>query len=177
MKAYSRSPMRCHPFHHGDRRVLKRLSEMEQTIMGTLQDILDTETAEGGEITQLVDAFNTQSALIDDLRAQIAALAPGTLTPDQQATIDAIIVKAQENQAAITAVLPAPAPTEPAPDQPPTDEPAPAPTFVAKLDGEDYTAYVNRVAAWNADPANAGPNVEFPITPADEATWNALPVS
>lgn len=100
-------------------RLSEKLDNMENTIMATLADLLADEQAEGGEITQLVDAFNAQTATIADLQAQIAALAPGTLTADQQASIDATFAQAEQNKAAVAAVLPAPAPA-------PT--PAPTPT-------------------------------------------------
>lgn len=93
-----------------DERILHKLTEMETRIMATLSDVLADEQAEGGEITQLVDAYNAQTATIADLQAQIASLAPGTLTADQQAQIDATFAQAETNKAAISAVLPAPPP-------------------------------------------------------------------
>jgi hypothetical protein len=141
--------------------IIKKLEQLENDIMATLADILADEQAEGGEITQLVDAFNAQTATIADLQAQIAALAPGTLTADQQASIDATFAAAEANKAALTAAIPVV-----------VTPPPPPPVFVAKVDGEAYTDYTARVDAWNADPANAA----NPVTAVDEATWTALPV-
>jgi uncharacterized protein YukE len=47
-----------------------------------------------------------------------------------------------------------------------------AAAFQVKVSGEAFTDYQNRVAAWNADPANTANQV----VALDEATWTALPV-
>ena len=79
--------------------------------MPTLADILADETQESAEIKQLIDAFNAQIATIADLKAQIAALAPGTLTAEQQAQIDATFTAAEANKAALEAAIPVVVPT------------------------------------------------------------------
>lgn len=109
-----------------EERILQELRTMKGQIMAALADVLADETAEGGEITNLVNAFHAQSDQITALQAQIAALAPGTLTAEQQATIDQIFAQAEQNKATVSAVLnptstPAPPATPPADTTPPAD--------------------------------------------------------
>lgn len=152
-----------------EERILHEIHEMEKRIMATLDQVLADEQAEGGEITDLVNAFNAQSSLIADLQAQIAALEPGTLTAEQQSQVDQTFAQAELNKQAISAVLPPAVTPVPTPAPEPTPTPAP---FVEKIDGESFADYTARVDAWNADPAN----VDSQIVAPDEATWDALPV-
>lgn len=144
-----------------DARILSQLSEMEQHIMSSLADLLTEDASLNDEINQVIALVQQDATLINDLKGTIGS---GNLNPTQQSQVDALFAQMTAQHDAIVAALqPAPAPA-----------PAPTPAaFVVKVAGESFTDYQARVAAWNADPANANDQV----TEAAEADWDALPVS
>ena len=92
-------------------RVLLVLVQQGRAEMATIQEILDDENTETGDLAALVtvvhsqqDTIATQTQLIADLQAS-----QGQLTPEQQAQLDAINVTQDENRATIQSLLP-PAP-------------------------------------------------------------------
>ena len=131
-----------------DARILRRLEE----IMSTLADLVAEDTALQTEVDAVIAQLAAQNALIAQLQGAIGS---GTLSPQDQATVDNLFTQLTAQHDAIVAALNPAAP--------------PAP-FVVKIAGEDFAAYSARVTAWNADPANATNQV----VALDSAAWDAL---
>ncbi len=93
----------------------QRLTQMEKTLMATLDQVLADVTAESTQIDSVI-------TLIKGLRDQIAAL-PG-VTPAMQAQIDAIFAGAEGNKAKLDTALAANVPPPPAPAAPASTAPA-----------------------------------------------------
>jgi multidrug resistance efflux pump len=81
-------------------------------IMATIQELLDDENVETGDIAQLVTVVQSQQATIAAQAQTIADLQAnaGQLTPEQQATLDATNAAQKANEATLESLLP-PAPT------------------------------------------------------------------
>lgn len=149
------------------------------TFQATLSGHVDTDTTEAGNaaareveqrifdsIAQIVEEANTEGLVVHAVQFS-GQFVQDTILPgsaDPSAVVDSPGVG--DTQAAVAeGLLPAPDSTDGGVNAPP------APTvFVARLADEDYSTYLERVAAWNADPANA----DAQITPGDEGTWSAL---
>ena len=98
------------------------LLEREDLEMATIQEILDDENVETGDLAQLVDVVKSQQDTIAQQQQVIADLqaSQGQLTPEQQAQLDAIKAAQDANDATIKSLLPEPAPApEPAPEPTP----------------------------------------------------------
>lgn len=150
------------------------------TFQATLSGHVDTDTTEAGNaaardveqrifdaIAQIVEEANADGLVVHAVGFS-GQFVSETILPG--ATDPSVLVDTPgvgDTQAAVAEGLTA------VPDAPAETETAPAPTvFVARLADEEYSTYLERVAAWNADPAN----VNAQITPGDESSWSALPV-
>jgi uncharacterized protein YqeY len=79
--------------------LLKDIIRKEETIMATLDQIVDDVTAEKGQIASM-------GKLMSDLKQALAdALAGTTLPAAVQAKVDDIFAKAEENKAALAAAI------------------------------------------------------------------------
>jgi uncharacterized protein YoxC len=86
---------------------LDAITRALETIMATLDQILDDVTNESSQIDSV-------GVLIVGLKQQLAdALAGATLSPEVQAKVDAIFVKAEDNKAKIAAAIAADGPATP----------------------------------------------------------------
>lgn len=87
---------------------LNRILRNEKRLMATIQEILDDENTETGDLAQLVDVVNSQQATIAAQAQTIADLQAqqGNLTPEQQATLDAVNAAQKANEQTITSLLP-----------------------------------------------------------------------
>lgn len=88
--------MRIHVHHHFEARceVMRRLdaideklTSVQETIMATLEELNSALAAISSEVDKV-------SADTDNLLAQLAAIPPGGLTPEQQAALDAAVASA-----------------------------------------------------------------------------------
>ena len=90
-----------HLYHHQDD-ILDFLRGMEKRIMASLDETLAAVTAEKTAVDSIV-------ALLAGIKAQLAAaLANATLSPADQAKVDAIFAAATANASEITAAIAAP---------------------------------------------------------------------
>ncbi len=90
-------------------RKLDLIIKNQETIMATLDDVLDDVTNESTQIAGI-------STLIAGLKQQLAdALAGTTLPPATQAKVDAIFAQAEKNKADIATALAANTPAAPPP--------------------------------------------------------------
>lgn len=92
-----------------DRRLLVKLSdrlERMETKMATLDDLVSAATAEDTKIDSLI-------ALVQALKAKVDEVVAGTLTPEQQAKIDAAFAAIGDNPDRIQAAIDANTPPAP----------------------------------------------------------------
>lgn len=151
------------------------------TFQATLSGHVDTDTTEAGNaaarqveqdifdaIAAIVEQANTAGIVVHAVEFN-GQWVQDTIVPQQPAPVD------QPIEAPVLGGDGTPAPPaagDPGAGDATAGTPTPAPAeFVAKIPGELYADYVNRVNAHNADPANAADQ----LTAADEATWTALP--
>lgn len=86
----------------GDKARLKRIERKVDRIMSTLEELTGLLTEIGTEVDKV-------SADTDNLLAQLAAIPPGGLTPEQQAALDAAVASAtaiRDRMAALDAKVP-----------------------------------------------------------------------
>ena len=102
--------MQINIHHHTNDATLRRVEQLLEILMATLDDVL-------AEVTKETDEIGSITALINGLRQQVAdALASQTIPPPLQAKVDAIFAAAVANNATIVQALNAPgaAPAAPA---------------------------------------------------------------
>ncbi len=77
-------------------------------IVATIQEILDDETTETADLATLVTVVQGLQQSVTDLQALVAELqaSAGGLTPEQQASLDAINAAQDANDATIKSLLP-----------------------------------------------------------------------
>lgn len=107
---------------------LNEIDERTEQIMATLQEVLDADAQVGDEINQVIALLNQDTALIQQLQAQIGS---GNLPPDAQLSVDNLFTQlsAQRDQviAALNPAAPAPVEAPPAEVPPAVDPNAPTP--------------------------------------------------
>jgi ABC-type transporter Mla subunit MlaD len=141
-------------------------------IMGVLEDLQARVATVEADDDKAISLLQAAAATAAEQTTMIASLNDQLSRGVSPASVQPLLDELQAHSTAFEASLSSVTPT-PAPAPAPAPEPAPAPApFVTKVDGETYADYQARVAAWNADPANAAAQV----TELDEPTWTAAPV-
>ncbi len=95
-------------YEHSDGQKLSQIYAKENELMATIQDILDDETTETADLATLVTVVQGLQQSVTDLQALVAELqaSAGGLTPEQQASLDAINAAQDANDATIKSLLP-----------------------------------------------------------------------